>query len=319
MGSLTPWVAAAAVSASVLLLALRDAAPEAGHKRTATEDDAPTVVGSSSDESSAEERPRYRWMQPPVVLETETFDDIYDIEADSVLGKGSFGTVVTARHRASGRLVAVKRMNNLTSTERAAAINEYALQARLQHPNIVRPVACFAHGDSVQLVLELASGGTLAAASLPLAESNVREIATALLQGLEHCHAAGIVHRDLKPTNVLLHRQGDFRSAQLADFGLAEKTRGRRVPLTDRSGTEEFMAPEVQRRERYGTAVDIYSLGVLLHVLATGQSLGEDRRPAFSARLSAEFQAFVASMLEADARKRPTASALLAHPCLARH
>ncbi len=124
------------------------------------------------------------------------------------------------------------------------------------------------------LVMERASGGTLA--SLPRLPSwaRLRRLMVLLLDGLGHAHARGIIHRDLKPANVLVCTRADARPGiKLADFGIAWAM-GSGVDADLRAGTPRFMAPEqlLGTWRDYGPWTDLYALGCLGWKLATGRA-----------------------------------------------
>ena len=101
--------------------------------------------------------------------------------------------------------------------------------------------------------------------SLAEAGQLIRETAAAL----DYAHSQGIVHRDLKPANIMLTGEGDV---VLADFGLARLMKGTRYTATGTSwGTPAYMSPEQAQGERGDERSDIYSLGVILYELLTGQ------------------------------------------------
>jgi serine/threonine protein kinase len=150
---------------------------------------------------------------------------------------------------------------------------EARLAARLVHPNIVQIYDVGEDARGPYIVMEYVEGETLAAelerrGRLPADE--VVAIGTQLCAALEAAHAAHLVHRDIKPQNVLRGRDGKVK---LADFGIA-----RSLAMTSHTeagtvlGTAAYLAPEQARGEEVTTAADIYSLGVVLYELLTGQT-----------------------------------------------
>ena len=150
-------------------------------------------------------------------------------------------------------------------------LREYQLMASLSHPNVVacRDVAKVPHagdpGCDVYIRMELL---TPLPRWLRGREPDPRDAARAGLdvaRALEACEARGIVHRDIKPANIMVDGYGNFK---LGDFGVARTMEGTRTATV--AGTESFMAPEVERRERYNQTVDIYSLGLVMWWMLSG-------------------------------------------------
>ena len=190
-----------------------------------------------------------------------------------VLGVGGMGTVLLARDRNLGRLVAVKLLRTECPDFLARLRSEARILARLEHPAIVRVHELDTFAGRTYLSMEYASGGNLALSRLepiPLVRS-----LRGVVDALGHAHARGIVHRDVKPENVLL--DGTVASdrpprAILTDFGFAagphEDPGGRqRRPIV---GTPLTMSPEQARGARACPASDVFSLGVTLYRQLTG-------------------------------------------------
>jgi hypothetical protein len=124
-------------------------------------------------------------------------------------------------------------------------------------------------------VLELLEGRTLKAeitAASRVSLSRARDIALAILEGLNAAHELGIVHRDLKPDNVLLTHAGEVK---ILDFGLARHTAAQRVASVTHAGgvvgTPAYMSPEQCQGLRVDARTDLYSLGVILFEMASGR------------------------------------------------
>ncbi|ACL66930.1 serine/threonine protein kinase with WD40 repeats [Anaeromyxobacter dehalogenans 2CP-1] len=185
------------------------------------------------------------------------------------IGRGGFGLVFEARDRELGRLVAFKAMR--PSRAEPAALEkplreEAEAAARLNHPNVVTLHDFGIHEGTPYLILELLRGETLQQrlkrGRLPPEEA-VR-IARDVASGLVHAHSRGVLHRDLKPGNVFLTEGGGVK---LLDFGLAR--------LLDRAslagGTPAYMAPEQLRGEPGDARADVFSAGVVLWQMLTGE------------------------------------------------
>lgn len=150
--------------------------------------------------------------------------------------------------------------------------NESKAIAMLSHPNIVKVYdVCFSRGMQM-IVMEYLDGITLKeymqqqpALGWKEATHFVRQI----LQALSHAHSRGVVHRDMKPQNVMLLPDGTLK---LADFGIARFARSEAKTLTDKAiGSVHYISPEQARGEGIDQRTDIYSVGVMLFEMLTGE------------------------------------------------
>ena len=199
--------------------------------------------------------------------------DRYVVER--TLGRGGMATVYLAQDTLLDRPVVLKVLAEHLADDdsfRRRFQREARLAARLVHPNIVQIYDVGEDERGPFIVMEYVDGDTLAdelkrRGRLPAAE--VVAIGTQLCSALEAAHAADLVHRDIKPQNVLRTRDGKVK---LADFGIA-----RSLAATSHTeagtvlGTAAYLAPEQARGEEVTAAADIYSLGVVLYELLTGQ------------------------------------------------
>ncbi|MFN7963340.1 MAG: serine/threonine-protein kinase [Thermoanaerobaculia bacterium] len=190
------------------------------------------------------------------------------------IGRGGMGEVYRAEDLVVGGPVALKRLHLRSAARAETVLNEVRLARQITHPAVCRVHDVVPLGEELLISLELVEGEDLAArlrraGSLPPAE--VLRLARELCAGLAAAHAQGILHRDLKPANVLLDRQGHGR---ITDFGLAQSGSGRPGLA---GGTPSYMAPEeLEPGGRVSEQTDLYSLGLVLWELLTGQ-------PAFPA------------------------------------
>jgi eukaryotic-like serine/threonine-protein kinase len=196
---------------------------------------------------------------------------------ERLLGRGGMGSVWLGR-RNDGKFeghAAIKVLERRGfGTHAASQIrHEASLLARLSHPHIARLLdAGVRENGQPYLILEYVEGEAIDrycnARSLPL-PARLRLFVT-MLDAVAHAHAHLVVHRDLKPSNVLVTPEGVVK---LLDFGIASLQAG---PGTGHEGapralTPGYAAPEQLRGEPVTTAGDVYALGVLLHVLLTGE------------------------------------------------
>ncbi|QDT45186.1 Serine/threonine-protein kinase PrkC [Gimesia alba] len=196
-----------------------------------------------------------------------------------ILGEGAFGQVLRAHDPKTERDVALKiPRHNLQpgSEEEKRFLREAKSIAALNHPNICPLYDLLETDDCVLLVMPYIDGGSLAERkkqenpTLDQSIKLVRQLALAMASA----HDAGIVHRDLKPANILLDREGD--QPVITDFGLSLFHQSDETKLTQQGqllGTPAYMSPEQAggETEIIGPASDIYSLGMILYELCTGE------------------------------------------------
>ncbi|CAI5471113.1 unnamed protein product [Closterium sp. Yama58-4] len=269
----------------------------------------------------------------------------------------------------------ILKSNIVAMQDAADIRHEVAVMEALKgHPHVVKIEDTCEDEEAVHIVMELCSGGDLFDRVKDEGRLKERTAAIAcrqLVQALMWCHVSGVVHRDVKPENILLkgRREGssgadeqskgnmgaaaavlggimgapakgagggaadeDDIHVKLADFGVATFTRGE--PCTEELGTLQYMAPEVLAGT-YGPAADIWSAGVVLHIMLSGRtpffaSLGRTvqeailhgpvrmRGPHWEG-VSEDAKSLVRAMLDKDASTRITAKEILGHPWIAKY
>ena len=201
------------------------------------------------------------------------------------IGKGGMGEVWLAWDPALRRNVALKLLR-MAPQGGPAAIRRFEREAyatsQLQGPHTVRIFDFGASDDGIYYIaMEYLTGanlGTLVAESGPLPAETVIELAKQACLSLEEAHAAGIIHRDIKPENLMVCRTVDGRNRlKLLDFGIARI----RAPVAGEpeltrtgflTGTPAYMAPEIWHGAPADERSDIYSLGVTLYFVLTGET-----------------------------------------------
>jgi predicted ATPase len=261
--------------------------------------------------------------------------EVAGYEVLSLLGRGGMGVVYRARQYSLDRPVALKFLPQECSRDPVwlARFRREALTASaLNHPHICTIYDMGECAGRPFLSMELIQGRSLE--TLIGQRQPVKELARLLGQAaraLAAAHAAGVVHRDIKPANLMVRDDGIVK---VLDFGLARRLAtpeapspapvGRDTELGIRVGTLLYMSPEQARAEPVGPASDIFSLGLVLYELATGQHpfLADSafsilhaiatQPPLPPARLNPEvpaaLDALILQMLAKDSRLRPTAA-----------
>lgn len=195
---------------------------------------------------------------------------------DSVLGRGAMGVVYRAYDPLIERTLALKTvLRQHGDPEQTRELlqrfrKEAQAAGRLMHPNIV---AVYEYGESEELAfiaMEFVDGRPLSAlaAAGPASLPQVLAWMGDLLAALAYSHAHGVVHRDIKPANLLVTREGRIK---VGDFGIARIESSTLTQTGAMLGTPSYMAPEQFRGERIDGRSDLFSAGVLLYQLLTGE------------------------------------------------
>src|SRR3954470_14296083 len=193
---------------------------------------------------------------------------------ESKLGSGGMSTVYLSRDITLERWVAVKVMHREMS-DQPDQIERFRREARavaqLSHPNVVSVIDAGEDGGHPYIVFEYVDGETLKQRIQRLGRLPVQEAVAYAIEigrGLAVAHARSMVHRDVKPQNVLIDPDG---RAKVTDFGIARQMEQQGVTATGRVlGTTDYVSPEQAMGQDVDTRSDIYSLGVVLYEMLTG-------------------------------------------------
>ncbi len=259
------------------------------------------------------------------------------------IGVGGMAEIFRGKAVAAGgfeKPVAIKRiLPHLSQDKRFVEllIAEAKVLSLLKHRNIVQ-IFDVGLGDDNQyfLVMEYVDGKDLGAVQRGLEASRRRipfdlalHVGAEICEALEHAHSAkapdgrpmSLVHRDVSPSNVLLSRAGEIK---LTDFGIAKRAEAEHTSSGAVRGKFAYISPEQARNQRVEPRSDVWSVGVVLWELVTGQRLfsglgdvealravreAQVRRPREAdSRLTAEFEALLMRALARDPRQRPTSA-----------
>jgi serine/threonine-protein kinase len=201
----------------------------------------------------------------------------YQIEKE--LGKGAMGVVYLGRDPKIGRTVAIKTLALSTEFEgaeldeaRERFFREAETAGRLQHPHIVTIFDAGEEQDLAYIAMEFLQGRDLMEHTRPghlLPVDTVLEIGERVAMALDHAHGQEVVHRDIKPANVMYDPATG--SVKVTDFGIARITTSSRTKTGMVLGTPSFMSPEQLSGQHVDGRSDLYSLGVMLFQMLTGQ------------------------------------------------
>jgi serine/threonine-protein kinase len=195
---------------------------------------------------------------------------------DGLLGQGAMGTVYRAHDPLIERAVALKTVRrDPGDAEQAVELverfrKEAQAAGRLMHPNIVAVYEYGEAGELAYIAMEFVDGTPLSAllAAQPCGVAQALAWGGDLLAALAYSHEHGVVHRDIKPANLLVTRDGAIK---ITDFGIARIDSSTLTQTGAMLGTPSYMSPEQFRGETIDGRSDVFSAGVVLYQLLTGQ------------------------------------------------
>ena len=200
-----------------------------------------------------------------------TLNERYEIL--STVGTGGMADVYRARDTVLKRLVAIKVLKEEYSSD-ASFVAKFRREAQavsaLNHPNIVGVFDVGEQNGMYYIVMELVEGINLKKYIEKIGAMDEREaveVAMQVAKGLEAAHDKGIVHRDIKPQNIIISREGKIK---VADFGIARMV-ATETSTTSTMGSVHYISPEQARGDACDARSDIYSLGITLYEMVTGQ------------------------------------------------
>ncbi len=201
------------------------------------------------------------------ISEQSILNDRYQLGKQ--LGSGGMGTVYRAHDKTLDRDVAVKVLSasGLGTAGRDRLLNEAQAIAKLSHSNIVSVFDAGEEDGYPYIVMEVIEGASLHDHP-PEDMQGIVRVAAQVCAALDHAHTHGVVHRDLKPENMLIAEEG---TAKLMDFGIARSVASRMTTEGEIVGTVFYLAPEIAMGQDFDGRADLYSLGVMLYELTTGE------------------------------------------------
>ncbi|XP_076782634.1 sperm motility kinase 2A-like [Arvicanthis niloticus] len=275
--------------------------------------------------SSESEQESEKLRSEPSPSGTESFHSQYVVL--NTIYQGSYAKVKLARHRLTGKLVAVKIIHKRQQWCHPVT-SEVEILKMTNHPNIISLFQVIETEKRIYLIMELAEGKSLSQHiqdSGHLQEDEACTIFKQILGAMNYCHDQGIIHRDLKPDNIMIDSNGRIK---IIDFGLGTQVKSGQQ-LSFHCGTYPYSAPELNLGRLYeGPKVDVWTLGVLLYFMMTGRLpfiaanrsqlqrqivLGNYPMPRC---LSMELQDMISYLLTRNPNHRPTITQVMMHPWL---
>ena len=197
----------------------------------------------------------------------------YEITGE--LGRGAMGVVYKALDPTIGRTVALKTMRlDVHGLDAQEMVRRFQNEARaagvLNHPNIVTIYDAGEQDGIFYIAMEFIEGTTLhelLAEKRVLATDEVLQLTRQICRGLDYAHSNSIVHRDIKPANIMITGNG---TVKIMDFGIA-KSGGQVTNTGQVLGTPNYMAPEQVKGRQLDGRSDLFSLGVILYEMLTGE------------------------------------------------
>jgi serine/threonine protein kinase len=232
-----------------------------------------TLARTEGGEVGDDEDIHFDFLQPST--RPDSLGRIGHYEVLQILGKGGFGIVFRAFDEVLQRVVGLKVLAPAiaaTSPARKRFLREARSSAQVRHENVVQ-VYAVEERPLPYLVMEFVPGETLQQRidrTGPLEAAEIVQIGRQIAEGLAAAHATGLIHRDIKPGNVLI--EGGTQKVKITDFGLARAADD--ASLTQSgvlAGTPMYMAPEQAEGEKLDHRADLFSLGSVLYVMASGR------------------------------------------------
>ncbi len=197
-------------------------------------------------------------------------------QVQKMIGRGGMGSVYEVQDLKENRILALKILNQVSVEDDSEQrfMREFEMLAKINHPAVLKVYSWGRYQDQLYFVSEFVSGRDLKneiKTRGPWPAEEGAKLGAVVADALAVAHSMGIVHRDIKPHNIMIAGDGSFR---LLDFGVARETGAGMETLTKTGmivGTPEYMSPEQFGTHRVDERSDLYSLGVVLFELLTGE------------------------------------------------
>ncbi|KAI9323643.1 kinase-like domain-containing protein [Dichotomocladium elegans] len=252
-----------------------------------------------------------------------------------LIAEGESGPMFIAKHIATSRLVAIKKISKSATQKLSTIRNELTTMKMSRHPNVVEYIGCYKTNEEVWVAMECmdVSLADILAVNMEspkpfLLEPHMARVARDILRALCRIHRLRRIHRDIRSDNVLLNQRGDVKLCDFSHCAQLTKSQPKRNSIV---GTPYWMAPEVIKGQEYDAKADIWSLGVLMMEMMQGDPpyveypplravflIASNGLPPLSdaSKWSESLKDFVQLCTMTDPVDRPDAEGLLKHSFL---
>jgi len=253
-------------------------------------------------------------------------EELFDLM--SCLGEGTYGTVWRGKNKKTGELVAVKVIE--IEDDASSIKKEAEIQKGLDSTYVVKCFGAYEKDKNIWIVMELCEPGSVSDVMVmtktTLNEEQIRNVAGAVVLGLDYIHDKKLIHRDIKSGNVLITMKGEVK---VADFGVSAQLSSIHSKRDTMIGAPFWIAPEVIKEEPYSFKADVWSLGISIIEMAEGKPPNSDIHPMRAlfmipskpsptlkepSKWSAEMNDFIAQCLKKDPAERKSSKQLRDHP-----
>ncbi|XP_016144001.1 serine/threonine-protein kinase Nek1 [Sinocyclocheilus grahami] len=251
------------------------------------------------------------------------------------IGEGSFGKAILVKSRTDSRQYVIKEIgiSRMSNRERQESRREVAVLANMSHPNIVQYKESFEESGCLYIVMDYCEGGDLFKKinnqrGTLFSEEQILDWFVQICLALKHVHDRKILHRDIKSQNIFLTKDGTI---QLGDFGIARVLNSTVELARTCIGTPYYLSPEICENKPYNNKSDIWALGCVLYEMCTLKHAFEAGNmknlvlkiirgsyPPVTVHYSQDLRSLLAQLFKRNPRERPSVSAILDKPFLAR-
>ncbi|KAM3132383.1 hypothetical protein pb186bvf_015483 [Paramecium bursaria] len=185
-----------------------------------------------------------------------------------LIGTGQYSQVYKIKSRFQNDYYAAKIINKSAASK--AIYQEINILRAMNHPNVLTVLEVFETKTNIIIVQQLMNStlSTMLKIQKVFNETQARQIIKQILEALKYCASLGIFHRDIKPDNIMLKNDNDIL---IGDFGMADYWNYNNQYMYNRCGTPGYVAPEILKDLPYTTNCDVYSAGIILYYMLTGQ------------------------------------------------